>query len=180
MNKTIAAIVLSLLSLTASAERADSLKQAEIEFDSSDIDSVTGVHTVWGNVVLTRGTLALTSDRAIVKETPEGYMHVTLIANGGKVATFRQKRDGAHNLWIEGQAERIEYDERGEVVQLHSQAVVSELENGKVSKQVAAPYIAYDNRTEKYKTRNEENGADRRGAGRGKMIFEARRKAGGA
>ena len=83
MKKLIAAVCLSMLSLTASAERADSLKQAVINFDSLDVDEVTQTRILTGNVVVTRGTLVLKSDRALVKETPEGYMSVTLTANPG-------------------------------------------------------------------------------------------------
>ena len=46
-----------------------------------------------GNVVLTRGTLILKSDRALVKETPEGYMSVTLTANNGKLASVTDETD---------------------------------------------------------------------------------------
>lgn len=181
MKKTIAAIFLTLTSLLASAERADSLKEVVIEADSADLDGVTGVRTLTGDVIVTRGTLVLKSDRAIVKETPEGYMHVTLLANSGKVATFRQKRDGGPNLWIEGQAERIEYDDRAELVHLYSKALVKELENGKTTNQIDAPFISYDNRKEVMTTRNDVSGQTRPGGGRSKVIIAPKRKpAGGA
>src|SRR5919112_2795426 len=101
LHNVFAAALLSLLSLSAGAERADSLKQAVVDFDSLDVDEVTQTRILTGNVVLTRGTLVLKSDRALVKETPEGYMSVTLTSNNGRVATFRQKRDGGPDLWME-------------------------------------------------------------------------------
>jgi lipopolysaccharide export system protein LptA len=68
--------------------------------------------------VLTRGTLLMKSTKAVVKEDPEGYHVRGADSAPGKQATFRQKRDGGPDLWVEGQAERIEYDERptGEAV----------------------------------------------------------------
>lgn len=181
MKKLLAAVFLSLLSLTAAAERADSLKEAVINFDSLDIDEVTGTRILTGNVVLTRGTLVLKSDRALVKESPEGYMSVTLTAAGGKVATFRQKRDGGPDLWVDGQAERIEYEERSELVRLYSNAVVRELEGARMTNQITGPFISYDNRKEVATVRNDESGKSVVGGGRGTLILAPKRApAGGA
>ena len=180
MKKLLAAVFLSLLSLTAAAERADSLKEAVINFDSLDIDEVTGTRILTGNVVLTRGTLVLKSDRALVKETPEGYMSVTLTATGGKVATFRQKRDGGPDLWVDGQAERIEYDERSELVRLYSNAVVRELEGARMTNQITGPFISYDNRKEVATVRNDESGKSVVGGGRGTLILAPKRAPAGS
>jgi lipopolysaccharide export system protein LptA len=175
MKKHIAAAFLSLVSLTAFAERADSLKQAVINFDSLDVDEVTQTRILTGNVVVTRGTLVLKSDRALVKETPEGYMSVTLTSNPGKVATFRQKRDGGPDLWVEGQAQRIEYEERTEIVKLFSNAIVKELENTRVTNEINAPFITYDNRKEVASVRNDASGQSKVGGGRGTLILAPKR-----
>ena len=175
MKKLLAAVCLSLLSLAASAERADSLKQAIINFDSGDVDEVTQTRILTGNVVVTRGTLSLKADRALVKETPEGYMTVTLTSNPGKVATFRQKRDGGPDLWVEGQAQRIEYDERSEMVKLFADAVVKELESKRVTNEIIAPFISYDNRKEVASVRNDASGQSKVGGGRGTLILSPKR-----
>lgn len=177
MKKLFAAAFLSLLSLAASAERADSLKQAVVNFDSMDIDEVTQTRILTGNVVLTRGTLTLKSDRALLKETPEGYLSVTLTSGPGRVATFRQKRDGGPDLWVEGQAERIEYDERVELVKLFSKAIVKELENGRLTNELDGAYISYDNRREVATVRNDASGESKVGGGRGTLIIAPRRAA---
>ena len=175
MKKIFAVIALSLATLTAWAERADSLKQAVINFDTLDVDEVNQVRILTGNVVLTRGTLLLKSDKAVLKESPEGYMAVTLTAAPGKVATFRQKRDGGPDLWVEGQAQRIEYDERTELVKLFSDAVVKQLENGRLSSQVNGAFISYDNRTEVANVRNDASGQSKPGQGRNTLIIAPRR-----
>jgi len=175
MKKLFAAAILSLLSLGASAERADSLKEAVIKFDSLDVDEVTQTRILTGNVVVTRGTLTLKSDRALVKETPEGYMSVTLTSGPGRVATFRQKRDGGPDLWVEGQAERIEYEERVELVKLFSKAIVRELEGGRLTNELDGAYIAYDNRKEVATVRNDASGESKVGGGRGTLIIAPRR-----
>jgi lipopolysaccharide export system protein LptA len=180
MKNIFAAAFLSLLSLSLSsarAERADSLKQAVINFDSLDVDEVTQTRILTGNVILTRGTLVMKSDRALFKESPDGYMNVTLTSGPGRVATFRQKRDGGPDLWVEGQAERIEYDERVELVKLFSKAIVKELENGRLTNELDGAYISYDNRKEVATVRNDPSGESKVGGGRGTLIIAPRRTA---
>ena len=181
MKKTIAVFLLSLASLSAVAERADSLKQAAIEFDQAHLDEVTQTRTLTGRVVLTRGTLTVKSDKAVLKESPEGYMYLTLTAAPGKVATFRQKRDGGPDLWVEGQAQRIEYDERTELVKLFSAATVRQLENGRLSSEVNGAFISYDNRTEQANVGGgNADGQNKPGQGRNTLILAPRRGAAAA
>ncbi|MCS0588119.1 lipopolysaccharide transport periplasmic protein LptA [Massilia norwichensis] len=177
MKKIFAVAALALATLTASAERADSLKQAQVDFNNGHLDEVTQTRTLTGNVVLTRGTLLIKSDKAVMKETPEGYMLLTLTAEPGKVASFRQKRDGGPDLWTEGQAQRIEYDERTEVVKLFSNAVVKQLEGKRMTSEVTGPFISYDNRTEQANVHNDASGESKQGGGRSTIIIAPRRTA---
>ena len=177
MKKHIAAALLSILALAAHAERADSLKQAKVDADSIDVDQVTGNNVAIGNVVITRGTLLIKSDKAVVAQTPEGYMSVTLTSNPGKYVTFRQKRDGGPDLWVEGQASRIEYDERTEIVKLFNNAVVKQLENGRLTNESDGEFITYNNRTETAALRNDVSGESKPGKGRSTLIIEPRRTA---
>ena len=177
MKKILIAVLMSLAALVAHAERADSLKQAEIKYRTLDVDQVTGAYVATGDVVVTRGTLRLTADKAVVTDTPEGYMSVVLTSAPGQLATFRQKRDGGPDLWVEGQAQRIEYDERTEVVKLFNDAVVKQLENGKLTNEVDGPFISYDNRKEVVAVRNDASGETKPGNGRGTLILAPRRTA---
>jgi lipopolysaccharide export system protein LptA len=175
MKKVFAVAALLLASLGASAERADSLKQAKIDFTDAHIDEVTQTRIFTGNVVLTRGTLLIKADKAVLKESPEGYMSVILTAAPNQPATFRQKRDGGPDLWVEGQAQRIEYDERTELVKLFSNAVVKQLEGKRMTSEVNGPYISYDNRTEQANVHNDASGESKPGGGRGTIIIAPRR-----
>ena len=94
----LALALLGLLALGASAEKADAGKQAVIDYDTLDVNEVTQTTTLTGNVIVTKGTLVLKSEKAVIKESPEGDMYVTLTSSAGKPATFRQKRDGGRDL----------------------------------------------------------------------------------
>ncbi|NHZ33715.1 lipopolysaccharide transport periplasmic protein LptA [Massilia rubra] len=175
MKKFLAIALLGLAAATASAEKADSAKQAVITYDSLETNEVTQVTILTGNVVVTKGTLILKSDRAVIKETPEGDMFVTLTASAGKAATFRQKRDGGPDLWIEGQAQRIEYDERNDMMKLFSNARIRQLEGQKPTNEIESEFISYDSRKEVFVARNDASGVNKPGQGRGTMIIAPRK-----
>ncbi len=175
MNKIFTFVVLALAALNASAEKADANKETLINYDSVDIDKVNQISTVTGNVVITKGTLILKSDKAVIKESPDDYMAVTLIAAGGKPATFRQKRDGGPDLWVEGEAQRIEYDERADVVKLFSNAKIRQLEGSKQTESFESEFISYDSRKEALVARNDASGETKPGKGRGTMIIAPRK-----
>ena len=95
------------------AERSDRDKAINIESDRVTVDDAKEISVFDGNVVLTQGTLTIRGDRLEVRRDKEGFKHGTV---WGKRALFRQKRDGV-NEWVEGTAERVEYDSRADKVQ---------------------------------------------------------------
>ncbi len=175
MKKILVTLLLGLAAFGASAEKADSTKQAVLNYDSLDIDELSQTRTLSGDVVVTKGTLVLKADKAVIKETPEGDMHVTLLGAGGKSATFRQKRDGGPDLWIDGQAQRIEYDERNDMVKLFSKAKIRQLEGEKLTEEIVSEFISYDSRKEVFVARNDASGVNKPGGGRGTMIIAPRK-----
>ena len=83
-----------------------------------------------------------------VREDAEGYQHGTVTGNAKKRAFFRQKRDtrpGAGDEYMEGEAERIEYNTSNEVAELFHRAWVKSGED-----EVKGDYIWYDGISEKY------------------------------
>jgi lipopolysaccharide export system protein LptA len=175
MKKILALAVLGLAAFGAAAEKADVGKQAVINYDSLDVNELTQTTTLTGNVIVTKGTLVLKSDKAVIKESPEGDMHVTLTSTPGKPATFRQKRDGGPDLWVEGQAQRIEYDDRASVMKLFTSAQIRQLEGIRATDEIQAEYISYDSLKEVFAARNDASGETRPGKGRGTMIIAPRK-----
>jgi lipopolysaccharide export system protein LptA len=176
MKTLLAAAIFLLVPLAASAEKADALKPINIKYTGDiSVDQVTQNYIAVGDVVITRGTMVLKSDRAEVKEAPDGYRTFILTAAPGKLATFRQKRDGGPDLWAEGQAQRIEYDERADLVKLFSNAVIKQLEGQKITQEMDSPFISYDSRKEVLVGRNDPSGADVKGQGRGSITLAPRR-----
>lgn len=174
MKKFLLIALLGMAAADGRAEKADAYKQAVVNYDALDIDEVAQTRIFTGNFTLARGTLLLASDKAVLKESPEGYMFVTLTAAPGKVATFRQKRDTGVDSWVEGQAQRIEYDDRSGLVKLFADAKVKQLDGAKQTDEIDSEFIAYDSRKEVLTVRNDASGENKPGKGRGTMIIAPR------
>lgn len=159
---------------SAHAEKADSDKPTNVEADQMAYDDVKQINTFTGNVVLTRGTLIMRAHKLIVTQDPAGYQFATLLAPAGGLATFRQKRDGGPNQWVEGHAERIEYDGKAELVKLFSKAMIRRLEGSKPTDEVEGEFISYDSRAEFFTVNNTPTGESKPGGGRIKAVIQPR------
>ncbi|MGB2831906.1 MAG: lipopolysaccharide transport periplasmic protein LptA [Methylotenera sp.] len=119
----------------AQAEAADRDKPIDLEADTVKVDDAKQISTYSGNVILTQGTLIIRADKLIVREDSAGFQHST---STGNPTTFKQKREGK-NEYMEGSAQRIEYDGRMDKVQLYTKAWVKRGEDI-----VHGEYISYD------------------------------------
>lgn len=128
-----------LLGTAAHAEKADREKPIHLESDRVTVDEAKQVAVFEGNVVLTQGTLAIRGDRMQVRQDDEGFRFGTA---WGNLAYFRQKREG-YDEYIEGWAERIEYDGRADKVQMFNRASMK-----RGADEVRGNYISYDAVTE--------------------------------
>lgn len=129
---------------TALAERADREKPINLEADRISIDDVKKVQVFEGNVLLTQGTLQIRTARLVVTQDADGFQKGSATGGAGGLARFRQKREGRDDF-VEGEAERIEYDARGERTEFFNRAWVrSGLD------EIKGQYISYDALTEKY------------------------------
>ena len=88
--------------------------------------------------------MVLKADRIIVTEDKYGFQKGTAFAGKNGLARFRQKLEGK-NEYIEGEAERIEYNSSSEIAELFHRAWVKSGED-----QVKGDYIWYDAVSEKY------------------------------
>jgi lipopolysaccharide export system protein LptA len=170
----LAALALSALAPVALAERADRNKPTLIEGDKCTSDELKQVTVCTGNVVLVRGTLRVAGERMEVRQDPEGYRKAVVIASPGQRASFRQRRDGARpgvEEWIEGYAERIEYDERTEDVRFIERALLKRLENEQQRDEVAGKFITYNTLTAQS---NMDGGKEQGGDGRVRLILAPR------
>ncbi len=125
--------------LPAHAERADRTKPVNLEADRVTVEEAKQTATFEGNVILTQGTLTIRGERMIVQQDADGFKHG---AAYGNLASFRQKREG-FDEYIEGYAERIEYDSKADKLQMFNRAYLK-----KSNDEVRGNFISYDATTE--------------------------------
>jgi lipopolysaccharide export system protein LptA len=151
----------------APAEKADKEKPINLEADRVSIDDAKKLSVFEGNVVLTQGTLMIRADRILVREDPQGFSYGTAYGNP---TTFRQKRDGVDE-YVEGEAERIEYDGKADRVQLFTRA---QLRRG--ADEVRGSYISYDQPTEFFKVVGSHADGNKGAPGRVRAIIQPKNK----
>ncbi len=135
-----------LVSVPASAERADREKPTTIDSDTLSHDDARQITIFTGQVVLTRGTLVMRGDRMEMWQDTQGNYFGTMT---GKPARFRQKREGV-NEFMEGESLRVDYDGKREIVTLTNNAIMRRLEGDVLKDQVSGDKLTYNNITERY------------------------------
>ena len=132
------------LAPAARAEKADRDKPTQIEANRMSADDARRLTIFDGNVVLTRGTMRLTADRVVVRQDAEGFQFATAT---GKPARFRQRQDAkppeTEGQWMEGEALRMEMDDRNGKIELYDDARVK-----RGGDDVAGNYIMLDQRSD--------------------------------
>lgn len=148
-NKScLALLLLGLMAPFAHAEKADSDKPIQISADRGCmLDQVKGYAECDGAVVMTQGTLTINADHTKVTRDAKGNQ--TMLATG-KIVTFHQKMDDTpdqKNVWVDGQASRIDYDTSTHIVVLTTNARVK-----KGSDLVIGNVITYNTETQVYQS----------------------------
>lgn len=175
LRPALLSLIAALALMPAWAEKADRGKQMTIDAElPSTLDLIKQVVVFNGNVVVAQGTMAIRAERVELRERPDGHRSATALGVAGKPATFRQKREGIDEF-IEGQAERIEYDSRGDVVRFLGNAQVRRLRGATPADEITGNLITYDNGNETFSVQGAPapagNGASAPGGGRVRVVI---------
>ncbi|MBN3855321.1 lipopolysaccharide transport periplasmic protein LptA [Paraburkholderia sp. Ac-20340] len=167
---TLGALVLALplagFAPAAHAERADKDKPLNIEADNMTYDDLKQQTIFTGHVVATKGTILIKADKLVVTQDPQGYQYATgTVAPGtpdANLAYFRQKREGIDE-YVDGTAERIDYDGKQDLTTLTTRATVRRLQGlSTVMDQVHGSVVTYDGQNDFYTAKS---GSDVAGPG---------------
>ncbi len=165
------AFLLSILATPVLAEKADRDKPTQVEANKMTADDVRRLNVFEGDVVVTKGTIRLTADRLVVRQDAEGFQLATAT---GKPARFRQRQDAKpgekEGIWVEGEALRIELDDRNQKIELFDKARVN-----RGGDEVAGDYIFVDQRSDFYQVSSGKGGEKQ---GRVKAIIQSKPPAG--
>jgi lipopolysaccharide export system protein LptA len=151
MSRFFALVVAGLATVAVSpvqAEKADRFKPLNVEADlPGKIDLLNQYVVFNGNVVVTKGTMTIRANRIEVRESPDGYHTAVAFGSPSQHATFRQKRD-APDEYIAGEAERLEYDGKSDVIRFVNNASVRRLRGSETSDEISGNLVTYDSGTE--------------------------------
>jgi len=138
----------ALAAAPAQAEKADRFKPLNVEADLPGKIDLLNQHVVFnGNVVVTKGTMTIRASRIEVRESPDGYHTAVAFGSPSQHATFRQKRD-TPDEYIAGDAERLEYDGKSDVIRFVNNASVRRLRGSETSDEISGNLVTYDSGTE--------------------------------
>jgi lipopolysaccharide export system protein LptA len=142
------ALALCALTGAAVAEKADRSKPMEVLADKSGTaDLQNQVSRFSGNVIINQGTMTIKADRVEIRQTPDGFHVGTAWGAAGAPVSYRQKRDGV-NEFVEGVADRVEFDGRAEVLRFIGSGVVRRLRGGETVDEITGALITWNHTSE--------------------------------
>jgi lipopolysaccharide export system protein LptA len=139
-------VLLVLAAPVAWGERADKDKPMNVESDALRYDDARQVSVFTGKVVLTKGTILIRGARLDVRQDPDGFQYGVVTAEPGKLAFFRQKREGVDEF-IEGEGETIDYDGHQDTVKFISKAQLRRYRGATLVDEFNGGLIVYNNIT---------------------------------
>ena len=152
----------------ALAETADRDQPTQIEASRMSADDARRMTLFEGKVVLTRGTQSVHADRIVVRQDAEGFQLST--ATGNPVR-FRQKQDpkppATEGVWMEGEAQRVEIDDRNGKIEMFDNARVK-----RGGDEVAGDYIFVDQRSDFFTVRSGKAPDKPEGEGRVRAVLQ--------
>jgi len=162
------AMVVLLFPCMAHGEKADREKTLRMSAKnaSGEGSKEVNVKELAGDVLITQGTMRITAERAIVKESEDG-VYAEIFGNNASQITFRQKREGEDDF-VEAWADRAEYDDKTGAIRLFSR--VRFKSGGDL---VNSEYMQYNTNTEKMELRSQIPGVKpKTGTEEGRVVFE--------
>lgn len=154
----VAAGLVALPGQPTRAERADRGKPLNIEADAGRYDEARQIGMFTGNVVITKGSIVLRASQVEVRQTPDGHQSSIATGTAEAPARFRQKREGLDE-YLEGEAERIEYDTRADTVRFVTRAVLRRYRGNTLADEAAGQVITFDNAAAVYSVTGSADGA---------------------
>ena len=133
-----------LFANAAQAEKADRNLPLNAEADALRYDDARQTSVFTGNVVITKGTIVIRGAKVEVRQDAQGNQFGVV---NGSPGFFRQKRDGVDEF-IEGTAQRIEYDSKADSVRFVGDAVLKRFKGTQLNDETTGSVIVYNNTTD--------------------------------
>lgn len=162
------ALTLGVLAVaTARAEQADRARPIVVEADKPGVlDLQRQVVVFNGMVKIVQGTMVIQAERIEVREQSGGYRSAVATGVPGQPASYRQKRDGVDE-YVEGAADRIEYDAKAGTLRFIGNSVVRRLRGTTVADEITGAEIRWDDAAQQFSV----SGGDAASGGRVRAVL---------
>ena len=155
MKSSILRHFLSILAILLSLNEAYALKSdkdqaTKLSSDSGNFNDVDQEYILTGNVLIKKGSILVTGNKAVVIVDPDGYQQITIRGDSKRLASFSQQVDKPDPEFIEGYADIIIYEAKKDQLLLSGQARTLRKKGLSQFDTLTADKINYDLYTEEY------------------------------
>ena len=126
------------------AEKADRDKPIILEAKKVSVNDVKQIYDLNGQVLLIKGSIIVTGEDGRIEINPEGYEFVDVNGTPDRTASFRQRREGPADEFMQGLATQVAYNAKTEVLTLTGDAKLKRLLNMQMLDQLRGWKIEYD------------------------------------
>ncbi len=148
----ISALTLSMGGIPSTyAEKADQDKPVILQTEKLSVNDVQQLYELDGEVLLTKGSILITGEKGHIKIDPEGYEYVNVQGTPELVASFRQRREGPTNEFIQGRGNVVTYNAKTELLTLIGDTSLKRLLNMQMLDQLHGWKIEYNDTKQYYR-----------------------------
>lgn len=133
------------------AEKADQDKPIILEAEKVSVNDVKQIYDLNGQVLIIKGSILVTGEDGHIQVDPEGYEFVDVKGTPDATASFRQRREGPTDEFMQGLATQVNYNAKTEVLTLTGDAKLKRLLNMQMLDQLRGWKIEYDDVKQYYK-----------------------------
>ncbi|ANJ00833.1 organic solvent tolerance protein OstA [Polynucleobacter wuianus] len=135
----------------AHAEKADQDKPIIFEAEKVSVNDVQQIYDLKGQILLIKGSIVVTGDDGHIQVDPEGYEYVDIKGSPDTTVSFRQRREGPADEYMQGNGTQITYNAKTEVLTIIGDASLKRSLNMQMLDQLQGWKIEYDDITERYR-----------------------------
>ena len=146
----IALVLATSMTNQVRAEKADQDKPIILEAEKVSVNDVQQVYDLEGGLLLTKGSILITGEKGNIKVDPEGYEYIDVQGSPGTTASFRQRREGIADEFMQGRGQTVTYNAKTELLILTGDANLKRLNNMQMLDQLRGWKIDYNDITQRY------------------------------
>lgn len=139
------------ISYIAHAEKADQDKPIILEAEKVSVNDVQQIYDLKGQVLLIKGSIIVTGEDGHIQVDPEGYEFVDVKGSRDTTASFRQRREGPADEYMQGRGTHVTYNAKTEMLTITGDASLKRSLNMQMLDRLQGWKIEYDDIKERYR-----------------------------